>query len=70
MKKKSLIITLLRMVIPNLVSLDVQDDNTCQIAYLVGSDLCHMRCDMSDYEYAANPNSFSSKFLNRVITNL
>lgn len=70
MRKKSLALLLLRMVIPNLLSLDTTDDNTCQISYLVGSETHYLTCDMSDYECAANPTSFSNKLLNRVYENL
>jgi hypothetical protein len=54
MKKKRLFLILLKMAIPNLLTVNTHDDMSCSISYRAGDSIGHLECSLKEYETAAN----------------
>jgi hypothetical protein len=63
MKKKRLLLVLLKMVIPNLLDVNVLDDHSCEVSYLVQGQKQIMYCSLDEYEQAASPQTYMNKTL-------
>lgn len=54
MKNKRLLFVLLRMIIPNLLNINVMDNYECELTYLVSGQKQIMYCSLDEYEQAAD----------------
>lgn len=66
MKRKSLLSTLIKMVIPNLVDLNMEDGDICELDYMVGNQRYRISCSLSEYERAADPQLFINRSLDQI----
>lgn len=67
MHKKSLLLILLKMAIPNIIDVQSVEDTDCRVFYKVGTETHCLECSLSDYDRVTNdPKLFVDRSLDQV----